>query len=158
MLKGSATQSGPFPKKVGNPPVWTPPRFSFSQISQDSFKGRFALPQNCVISLLALNFRQAHLCIPHKNKCERVLRYSRYRYRAIIKSIAAGPLRIIALRVTLSVVWLFGCHPLCRTGCSDIISWLWISSHHIRRGAHRERSFKDSCVRRCSLSVNALTN
>ena len=23
--KGSATQSGPFPKKVGNPPVWKPP-------------------------------------------------------------------------------------------------------------------------------------
>ena len=28
--KGSATQSGPFPGKVGNPPVWKP-RFSFSQ-------------------------------------------------------------------------------------------------------------------------------
>ena len=23
--KGSATQSGPFPKKVGNPPIWKPP-------------------------------------------------------------------------------------------------------------------------------------
>ena len=30
--KGSATQSGPFPKKVGNTRVWKPPRFSFSQL------------------------------------------------------------------------------------------------------------------------------
>ena len=30
--KGSATQSGPFPKKVGNPPVGNP-RFSFSQLA-----------------------------------------------------------------------------------------------------------------------------
>ena len=29
--KGSATQSGPFPKEVGNPPVLETPRFSFSQ-------------------------------------------------------------------------------------------------------------------------------
>ena len=31
--KGSATQSGPFPEKVGNPPGLEPPRFSFSQHS-----------------------------------------------------------------------------------------------------------------------------
>ena len=29
--KGSATGSGPFPKKVGNPPVWKPPGLAFSQ-------------------------------------------------------------------------------------------------------------------------------
>ena len=30
-LRHNDCQSGPFPKKVRNPPVWKPPRFSFSQ-------------------------------------------------------------------------------------------------------------------------------
>ena len=55
---------------------------------------------------LVLSFTQAHLCdtpfcnisrdncaIPHKNKHKRVLRYYRCKYRAILKSIATGPLR-----------------------------------------------------------------
>ena len=73
---------------------------------------------------LVLSFTQAHLCdtplcnascdhcaIPHKkiNKHERVLRYYRYKYRAIwrvshdMKSIAAGPLRL-AVVIAMAII------------------------------------------------------
>ena len=67
-------------------------------VSRDTFSGRLALPQNGAIPPLVLSFTKAHLCdtpfcnisrdncaIPHENKHERVLRYYRYKYRAIRK-------------------------------------------------------------------------
>ena len=67
-------------------------------ISRDTFSGRLALPQNGGIPPppMVLSFTQAHLCdtpfcnisrdncaIPDKNQHKRVLRYYRYKYRAI---------------------------------------------------------------------------
>ena len=67
------------------------------------FKDASTRPKMVGYPLLALSFTQAHLCdtpfcnvsrdncaIPHKNKHERVLRYCRYKYRAIWKVCLLG--------------------------------------------------------------------
>ena len=67
------------------------------------FQGGQHSPKMVRYPFLALSFTQAHLCntpfcyiscdscaIPHKNKQERVLRYDRYKYRAIWKESLLG--------------------------------------------------------------------
>ena len=65
-------------------------------ISRDTFSGRLALPQNDATPPLVCSLTQTHLCdtpscdisrdncaILYKNKHKIVLRYYRYKYRAI---------------------------------------------------------------------------